>query len=209
MLVGYQRILAASVINTLLAVADTVAFYVILHVLDGDLVCVGARLARCHSRQTPSCSSLLIGCLDPSRAGAAVAGTCTAAALLTLSIIIAFPPHASVRLAPRCRSDTIAHSDPAPFLDGASLSAGESLPDQRAQQAASLLTLARDSLNVLIRSVFLSGSILAMMLAVAPLGPAAVGAHAVVMQLWMVTSYVVDGFADVCAAYTTHLIARA
>ena len=50
---------------------------------------------------------------------------------------------------------------------------------------------------MLIRAVFLSGSVLAMMLAVAPLGTAAVGAHAVVMQLWMVTSYVVDGFADV------------
>lgn len=31
------------------------------------------------------------------------------------------------------------------------------------------------------------------MVAVAPLGAAAVGAHAVVLQLWMVTSYVVDG----------------
>ena len=61
----------------------------------------------------------------------------------------------------------------------------------------SLLSLARDSLNVLIRSIFLSGSVLAMTLAVAPLGAAALGAHAVVMQLWMVTSYIVDGFADV------------
>jgi len=46
---------------------------------------------------------------------------------------------------------------------------------------------------VLVRSVLLSGSVLALMVAVAPLGAAAVGAHAVVLQLWMVTSYVVDG----------------
>ena len=59
------------------------------------------------------------------------------------------------------------------------------------------MSVAYDSINVLIRSLLLHGSVLALTIAAAPLGTAALNAHAVVLQLWMLTSYIVDGFADV------------
>ena len=58
-------------------------------------------------------------------------------------------------------------------------------------------TIACDSLNVLLRSLLLSGSVLALSLAAASLGTAALAAHAAALQVWMLMSYVVDGFADV------------
>ena len=42
-----------------------------------------------------------------------------------------------------------------------------------------------------------SGSVLALSLAAASLGTAALAAHAAALQVWMLMSYVVDGFADV------------
>eukprot|EP00327_Prymnesium_parvum_P034019 CAMPEP_0195597438 /NCGR_PEP_ID=MMETSP0815-20121206/2986_1 /TAXON_ID=97485 /ORGANISM="Prymnesium parvum, Strain Texoma1" /LENGTH=440 /DNA_ID=CAMNT_0040736781 /DNA_START=7 /DNA_END=1329 /DNA_ORIENTATION=+ len=63
--------------------------------------------------------------------------------------------------------------------------------------AASTVELGCASFDVLLRSVLLSGSVLSLTFAVAPLGPAALAAHAVLLQLWMVASYAADGLADV------------
>ena len=50
--------------------------------------------------------------------------------------------------------------------------------------------------SMVVRSFLLSTSVWALGVAAANLGAAALGAHAVVLQLWMVTSYICDGFAD-------------
>ena len=67
-------------------------------------------------------------------------------------------------------------------------------------------TIACDSLNVLLRSLLLSGSVLALSLAAASLGTAALAAHAAALQVWMLMSYVVDGFADVGTMLGTKLL---
>ncbi|EOD28222.1 hypothetical protein EMIHUDRAFT_442977, partial [Emiliania huxleyi CCMP1516] len=164
-LVGYQRVKAASLLNLALACADTAAFYLLLH---SSLVLAGGGLVA---------------------VGAAVAATCAIAAAAAVTAVLLLPPDAAVRVLPRrcCR-----RAAAAPEAEGALPADAPAAPSE-----SSLLSLARDSLNVLVRSVLLSGSVLALMVAVAPLGAATVGAHAVVLQLWMVTSYVVDGFADV------------
>uniref|UniRef100_A0A7S3TCK9 Polysaccharide biosynthesis protein C-terminal domain-containing protein n=1 Tax=Emiliania huxleyi TaxID=2903 RepID=A0A7S3TCK9_EMIHU len=160
-LVGYQRVKAASLLNLALACADTAAFYLLLH---SSLVLAGGGLVA---------------------VGAAVAATCAIAAAAAVTAVLLLPPDAAVRVLPRrcCR-----RAAAAPEAEGALPADAPAAPSE-----SSLLSLARDSLNVLVRSVLLSGSVLALMVAVAPLGAAAVGAHAVVLQLWMVTSYVVDG----------------
>lgn len=166
-LVGYQRVRLASAVNTLLALADTLAFYVVLHVLHSDLRTVGF----------------------------VVAATCGCAAFGALLLVLSMPPHPSVRIFCGCRAAEKPPKDPAVGSsqegDGCVGSSPNSPPS-----AKSLRSLACDSLNVLIRSLLLSGSVLSLTVAVAPLGTAALNAHAVVLQLWMITSYVVDGFAD-------------
>lgn len=132
-LVGYQRVRLASAINTALAVCDTVAVYVCLHVLELELRALGF----------------------------AVASTCAIAAAMGVLAVFAMPPHPSVRVF-ACRSVTSSSS------------------------SSSLCSLARDSVNVLIRSLLLSGSVLSLTVATSPLGSAALNAHAVVLQLWMV-----------------------
>ena len=62
--------------------------------------------------------------------------------------------------------------------------------------AAIVREYAKASGNMVIRSLLLSTSVWSLSLLAARLGAAALGAHAVVLQLWMVTSYVCDGFAD-------------
>ena len=162
-LVGYQRMRLASAINSALAVADTIAFYIALH-------------------------ALRLGLRD---VGFVIAATCAAAALIALIALLCLPPEPRVRVCPTC--DT-GEDDQRERVDaecgGGEVGGGGATP------AASLLGLACDSLNVLIRSVLLSSSVLALTVAVAPLGSTALSAHAVVLQLWMLTSYVVDGFAD-------------
>ena len=150
-LVGYQRVRTASMLNLALACADTIGFYVVLHALDGSLVALGATLA----------------------------STCTVAALIAVLAVLCLPPNPTVRILCCCGDANDADGGGA---EGNGSSSG----------GVSLGSLACDSLNVLIRSTFLSGSILALMLSIAPLGAAAIGAHAVVLQLWMVTSSEID-----------------
>ncbi len=178
-LVGYQCVRTASALNGLLACVDTLAFYIVLHVYDGNLLALGTT----------------------------VAATCACAAILGLISVGLLRPHASVRVFNTCEflwpSKDPSHLEPRPPALASPLAENSVAPSaggsasMPTSSTLSLLSLACDSLNVLIRSIFLSGSVLAMTLAVAPLGAAALGAHAVVMQLWMVTSYIVDGFADV------------
>jgi hypothetical protein len=133
-LVGYQRVRLASYINATLALADTLAFYVGLHVFALDLRALGLVLA----------------------------STCATAALVALSALLCFPPDRSVNVCGACATPRA--------------------PDAAAAGAASLVGLACDSINVLIRSLLLSGSVLALTLCAAPLGTTALNAHAVVLQ---------------------------
>ena len=158
-LVGYQRVRAASLLNAGLAVFDVAAFYIVLHVLERGLV----------------------------EAGLVVAASCAAAAALALLLVLCRPPEPTVRV---CCAGAGGGGGNGGGNGGDGAGAGSDAP-------ATLLELARASLNVLVRSVLLAGSVLSMTFATAPLGAAALVAHAVVLQLWMVTSYVVDGFADV------------
>jgi Na+-driven multidrug efflux pump len=62
--------------------------------------------------------------------------------------------------------------------------------------AAIIREYLRASGSMVVRSLLLSTSVWSLGVAAANLGSAALGAHAVVLQLWMVTSFVSDGFAD-------------
>lgn len=122
--------------------------------------------------------------------GVATATTCALAALGALLAVLRLPPEPrQVRVCPGC--DCAGGGLVAQDADS-----GESEDPPRAR-GESLVSLACDSLNVLIRSLLLSGSVLSLTMAAAPLGTTTLNAHAVVLQLWMLTSYVVDGFADV------------
>ena len=174
-LVGYQRVRLAAMINAGLALVDTLAFYVALHVLGFELRALG----------------LL------------VAVTCGATALVSVGLLLWLPPDPSVRVCP-CASGgareealrSVAEGEDEGDGDGDG-GGGDGDGEGEAPAAASLLSLACDSLNVLLRSLLLQGSVLALTLGAAPLGTTALNAHAVLLQLWMLTSYVVDGFADV------------
>ena len=111
--------------------------------------------------------------------GYTIALTCTLAAAIALTVVACRPPDPRVQL--------LCVRPPAPS------SVFEDAPQVR---PTSLFSLACDSINVLVRSLMLSGSLLSLTVAIAPLGTAALSAHAVILQLWMVTSYFVDGFAD-------------
>ncbi|KAL1504833.1 hypothetical protein AB1Y20_008604 [Prymnesium parvum] len=104
-------------------------------------------------------------------AGAAVAATSALAAVAAVALVLALPPEAARAELRRCRCTGV--------------------------PAASTVELGCASFDVLLRSVLLSGSVLSLTFAVAPLGPAALAAHAVLLQLWMVASYAADGLADV------------
>lgn len=162
-LVGYQRLLTASTINTLLALADGTAFALIIGQLERD---IGV-------------------------AGAARAVTCAIAAVSATAAVLLFPPSQAVAVG-----------------DGIGSIGGNVAPEPPPEPPPPkpLLRLAFDSANVFVRSLLLSGSILALSAAAAALGTDALAAHAVVMQLWMVTSYVVDGFADVGTMLGSRLV---
>lgn len=121
------------------------------------------------------------------QAGAAAAFNCTCAAAAAVLAVATCPPDGRVRLSPACgggkASDGTAGEDK-----------GVSAP---AEAPVSWCQLAADSSNVLLRSLLLSGSMYSLSVRAAVLGAAPLAAHAVVMQLWMITSYVADGFADV------------
>ena len=111
------------------------------------------------------------------QAGAAAAFNCTCAAAVAVLVVAACPPDGRARLCPACGGGK---RDAAP-----------------AEAPVSWCQLTADSSNVLLRSLLLSGSMYALSVRAAMLGAAPLAAHAVVMQLWMITSYVADGFADV------------
>lgn len=52
----------------------------------------------------------------------------------------------------------------------------------------------------------MAGSVFALTVAAGRLGPAALSAHAVTLQLWLVTSFIVDGFADVGTMLSSRLL---
>jgi Na+-driven multidrug efflux pump len=53
----------------------------------------------------------------------------------------------------------------------------------------------RDGSNMLVRSALLQTSFIVVTVAMARLGAATLAAHQIVLQVWLLTSYVVDGFA--------------
>ena len=62
--------------------------------------------------------------------------------------------------------------------------------------------------NLIIRSILLTGSVYAMSVMAGNLGTSALAAHQIAITLWMVTSYVCDGFADVGTMVGANLLAR-
>lgn len=142
-LVGYQRVKAASLLNLALACADTAAFYLLLH---SSLVLAGGGLVRLAAAvATPPARP---GCVQDVRrrlvaVGAAVAATCAIAAAAAVTAVLLLPPDAAVRVLPRrcCR-----RAAAAPEAEGALPADAPAAPSE-----SSLLSLARDSLNVLLR----------------------------------------------------------
>ena len=57
------------------------------------------------------------------------------------------------------------------------------------------LRCCRDGLNMLIRSLVIQTTIFASLVAASRLGTASLAAHSIIGQLWMLISYLVDGFA--------------
>ena len=143
-LVGYQRVKAASLLNLALACADTAAFYLLLH---SSLVLAGGGLVRLAAAvATPP--ARCPGCVQDVRrrlvaVGAAVAATCAIAAAAAVTAVLLLPPDAAVRVLPRrcCR-----RAEAAPEAEGALPADTPAAPSE-----SSVLSLARDSLNVLLR----------------------------------------------------------
>eukprot|EP00613_Pedinella_sp_CCMP2098_P079992 CAMPEP_0171940572 /NCGR_PEP_ID=MMETSP0993-20121228/37177_1 /TAXON_ID=483369 /ORGANISM="non described non described, Strain CCMP2098" /LENGTH=623 /DNA_ID=CAMNT_0012582641 /DNA_START=18 /DNA_END=1889 /DNA_ORIENTATION=+ len=64
----------------------------------------------------------------------------------------------------------------------------------------------RDSRDVMVRSACLQGSVWALAVSAASIGKPALAAHQILILLWMLTSYVVDGFADVGSMVGSQLL---
>ena len=156
-LVGYQRMALASTLASALAVADAVAFFLVIRVRHLGLVWAGA-VALCN-------------CVS-------------AASIATLATLVLRPLGApeNVNL---CRGNVLTPDAPA---------------------GTSLFDTFLDSLDVFVRSLCLHGSMLALVPAVSRLGVAALAAHAITLELWMATSNIVDGFADVAGMMGSHLL---
>ncbi|GBG32937.1 Protein DETOXIFICATION 42 [Hondaea fermentalgiana] len=74
---------------------------------------------------------------------------------------------------------------------------GRSEADERATDAHRLVAYWRSAANMLIRSFLLAGSLWVLAVLASRLGPTELAAHQVLLQLWTLTSYLADGFADV------------
>eukprot|EP00051_Salpingoeca_urceolata_P030054 m.491883 g.491883 ORF g.491883 m.491883 type:complete len:553 (-) comp30916_c0_seq1:110-1768(-) len=93
-------------------------------------------------------------------------------------------------------------------------------PDQAPEPAAGTATTRRGccpavvveylskSGDLVVRSVLLQATVFALSIGAGHLGTHTLAAHQVLIQLWMVTSYVVDGTADVATMVGAHLVAR-
>lgn len=185
-LCGYQRVRLASAINLGLAVLDTATFYIALHALRLGLPALGW----------------------------AIAATCGCASLVALLAVACQPPDPTVSLFGCFCDDDFGGGNnsaetPANSAQPPPTEVDAPTGSARSKASASLLSLACDSINVLIRSLLLSGSVLSLTLATAPLGTAALNAHAVILQLWMLTSYFVDGFADAGTMIGSRLLGEA
>lgn len=76
-------------------------------------------------------------------------------------------------------------------------SAWKTTPPVSAIRTTTIGQYFRDSGFMFARSLLLQASVYSMAVTASNLGTAQLSAHAVLVQLWMLTSYVVDGFADV------------
>ena len=184
-LCGYQRVRLASAINLGLAVLDTATLY-------------------CAARPRLGLPAL----------GWAIAATCGCASLVALLAVACQPPDPTVSLFGCFCDDDFGGGNnsaetPANSAQPPPTEVDAQTGSARSKASASLLSLACDSINVLIRSLLLSGSVLSLTLATAPLGTAALNAHAVILQLWMLTSYFVDGFADAGTMIGSRLLGEA
>jgi len=74
---------------------------------------------------------------------------------------------------------------------------GDKGTGERSLTWRSLAKFYRDSRDTMVRSICLQSSVWALAVCASKLGTAALAAHQVLLLLWMLTSYVVDGFADV------------
>ena len=170
--VGYQRLGVAATVNAGLAGIETVAVFAVL-------------------------AWLQCGLLAAAWASLLAAACASGAALLA---VFRLPPEPSVRLCccgggSKGVSGQGGGGSKAGGGDGGGKGGGA--PDARPAAAKSACSLLRDATNVFLRSVLLNGSMWSLSVAAAQLSPAALVAHGVVLQLWMLASYAADGLADV------------
>lgn len=171
---GYQRIHAVGGINCVLAVAYVVSACVALYSLDGGLEALG----QAHFLTT---------------AGGVLVSAWAAVALP--------PPEAkgAIALVPRSLTKCGGADDEYADLNGASPEAGDEGDEEGGAEggegaAREFLCAGKDQM---LRSLALSGSVYAMAICAGQLGTASLAAHQVVMALWILSSYVCDGFADI------------
>jgi len=83
--------------------------------------------------------------------------------------------------------------------DGADSLLAEEKPEEVPVEAPAFqpIQFLRDSADMMIRSLFLQSSVWALSICAARLGKDILAAHHVCMLLWMLTSYIIDGYADV------------
>lgn len=140
------------------------------------------------------------------RCGWAFVASSAVGATASAVLVLAMPPPESkgmLRILPHCRcwrrgggpSDILQST--ADFQEESSRASGTSTPDE-----FSACSFLRDSGAMMARSFCLQGSVFAMAAVASQLdrdkgGNAILAAHTILMQLWMLESNVVDGFADV------------
>ena len=155
--------------------------------------------------------------------GFAYAACASANAAAGLALVVALPPKGSNArlpvLASFSRGQTLSNaSDARPSRGAAETEARDSPRDAAAAEDADASELERasglsffaDGASMFVRSVLLNGTFFgAMVVASRELGPAGLAAHNVVCQLWMLSSYVVDGFATAGTVTGSRLVGEA
>ena len=86
--------------------------------------------------------------------------------------------------------------------------AQDSTHGSRGSWAHELRSYFADGGNMIVRSTLLQGSFVVVTVCVARMGSSALAAHQVVLQLWLLTSYIVDGFAAAGTVLGSRLAAK-
>eukprot|EP00516_Mucochytrium_quahogii_P002029 CAMPEP_0203747022 /NCGR_PEP_ID=MMETSP0098-20131031/2281_1 /ASSEMBLY_ACC=CAM_ASM_000208 /TAXON_ID=96639 /ORGANISM=" , Strain NY0313808BC1" /LENGTH=498 /DNA_ID=CAMNT_0050635305 /DNA_START=363 /DNA_END=1856 /DNA_ORIENTATION=+ len=111
-------------------------------------------------------------------------------ALLSMGLVLFFPPHPEISFSKVCSACSVDDDD-----------------DQVDETAEyHIWGYLESAINMIIRSLLLSGSIFLLSIFASRLGTAELSAHAILIQLWTLTSYISDGFADVGTMLGSKLI---